>query len=221
MNQDSTPLLEFVQSHSDARRARLLACGWVRRRWAELEHLEDCRNAVIVAERFADGFASLAELRQASQAAYEDHCGRFGPELGLAGMDAVSAAAEDSWDFVKNLHWQSTEYYAVVPWVSDPVEQQALKEWTEAWHARCVSLVSDIYGALPSRPFIINPRWLKPRVESLARVIYEDRAFDGMPILGDALEEAGCDDADILSHCRLRSEHVRGCWVVDAILGKP
>ena len=50
--------------------------------------------------------------------------------------------------------------------------------------------------------------------------MYEDRAFDRLPLLADALEDAGCADADILVHCRNGGEHVRGCWVVDLLLGK-
>jgi hypothetical protein len=62
--------------------------------------------------------------------------------------------------------------------------------------------------------------WNELTVVKLAQRIYENRAFDLLPILADALEEAGCTDADILNHCRLIGEHVRGCWVVDLILGK-
>jgi hypothetical protein len=51
-------------------------------------------------------------------------------------------------------------------------------------------------------------------------VIYDERAFDRLPLLADALEEACCDDADILGHCRDGGEHVRDCWVVDLVLGK-
>jgi hypothetical protein len=54
----------------------------------------------------------------------------------------------------------------------------------------------------------------------IARAIYDGRAFERMPILADALEDAGCGDADILRHCREPGEHVRGCWVVDLLLGK-
>ncbi len=54
----------------------------------------------------------------------------------------------------------------------------------------------------------------------IAGTIYTDRAFDRLPILADALEDAGCDNAEILAHCRGGGEHVRGCWVVDLILGK-
>ena len=54
----------------------------------------------------------------------------------------------------------------------------------------------------------------------LAQGVYDDRAFDRLPVVGDALEDAGCDNADILDHCRQPGQHVRGCWVVDMLLGK-
>jgi hypothetical protein len=57
-------------------------------------------------------------------------------------------------------------------------------------------------------------------VKALAEKIYSERAFDRMPVLGDALEEAGCTVRDVLEHCRNGGEHVRGCWVVDLVLGK-
>jgi hypothetical protein len=54
----------------------------------------------------------------------------------------------------------------------------------------------------------------------MAQVIYDERKFEDLPFLADALEEAGCDNADILNHCRGPGPHVRGCWVVDLLLGK-
>ena len=68
----------------------------------------------------------------------------------------------------------------------------------------------------------INPSWLSwnsEAVPSIARRIYEERTFHLMPILADALEEAGCIHTAILEHCRLESRHARGCWVLDSILG--
>ena len=62
--------------------------------------------------------------------------------------------------------------------------------------------------------------WNDGTLSKLAQGIYEGRAFDRLPILADALEDAGCDNADILAHCRNGGEHVRGCWVVDLLLGK-
>jgi len=54
----------------------------------------------------------------------------------------------------------------------------------------------------------------------MARRMYDSRDFADLPVLADALEEAGCQDQDILGHCRSESEHVRGCWVIDLLLGK-
>jgi hypothetical protein len=80
----------------------------------------------------------------------------------------------------------------------------------------------DIIGD-PARPVCINPYWLswdRGTAVNLAHAIYDERAFDRLPILADALEEAGCADQDILGHCRAQGEHVRGCWAVDLLLGK-
>jgi hypothetical protein len=83
-------------------------------------------------------------------------------------------------------------------------------------------LVRYLFGN-PFRPVTIDPAWLTwndGTVVKLAEAIYDERAFDRMPILADALEEASCTNADILAHCRQPGEHVRGCWVVDLLLGK-
>jgi hypothetical protein len=92
----------------------------------------------------------------------------------------------------------------------------------QAESAEQVKLVRDLFGN-PFRPIDVDPAWLTWRdgtVRRLAEVIYEDRRFADLPVLADALEEAGCTDAHILDHCRGGGEHVRGCWVVDALLGK-
>jgi hypothetical protein len=62
--------------------------------------------------------------------------------------------------------------------------------------------------------------WNGGTVRKLAEAIYEERAFDRLPVLADALEDAGCTDAEILAHCRSGEEHTRGCWVVDLLLGR-
>jgi hypothetical protein len=80
----------------------------------------------------------------------------------------------------------------------------------------------EIFGN-PFRPVAVEPSWLRWQdgtVVRIARAIYDERAFDRLPILADALEEAGCTNTDILSHCRQSGGHVRGCWVVDLLLGK-
>ncbi len=78
-------------------------------------------------------------------------------------------------------------------------------------------LIRCIFGN-PYRPTTFDPKWLSATVLTLAGGIEAERAFDRMPILADALEEAGCDEAEVLSHCRGTDRHARGCWVVDALL---
>ncbi|HEX3149646.1 MAG TPA: hypothetical protein VHR66_16340 [Gemmataceae bacterium] len=80
-------------------------------------------------------------------------------------------------------------------------------------------MLRDIFGN-PFRPVAFDPRWRTSDSVGVARGIYEDRAFERMPILADALMDAGCDDEQVLSHCRGEGPHVRGCWVVDLVLGK-
>jgi hypothetical protein len=81
----------------------------------------------------------------------------------------------------------------------------------------------DVIGN-PFRPSpAVDSGWLKwhrGAVVKMARAIYEARSFTDLPILADALEEAGCTDAEILQHCRKGGEHVRGCWLVDLLLNK-
>jgi hypothetical protein len=73
----------------------------------------------------------------------------------------------------------------------------------------------------PFRPIAVEAAWLTSDVLALARQMYEAREFSAMPILADALQDAGCDNDDILSHCRdTTAPHVRGCWIVDLVLGK-
>jgi hypothetical protein len=73
----------------------------------------------------------------------------------------------------------------------------------------------------PFRPVTFSPSWRTDTAVSLARGMYESRDFSAMPILADALQDAGCENEDVLSHCRDEKQvHVRGCWVVDLVLNK-
>jgi hypothetical protein len=91
-------------------------------------------------------------------------------------------------------------------------------EWKrqEELHMR---LLRDILGN-PFRSISFEKSWRSPTATALATGIYQDKAFDRLPILADALEEAGCDDADVLNHCRGPGPHARGCWVIDMLLGR-
>lgn len=82
------------------------------------------------------------------------------------------------------------------------------------------SLLRCIAGPEPNRSVVIDDSWLSSNVVLVASAIYQERAFDRLSILADALEDAGCNNVDILNHCRQPGEHVRGCWVVDLLLAK-
>jgi hypothetical protein len=89
--------------------------------------------------------------------------------------------------------------------------------------AEIAGWVRDVFGN-PFRSVRLAPSWLtwnNGTIPKLARAIGEEQAFDRLPILADALEDAGCTNRDILDHCRGPGPHIRGCWVVDLLAGKP
>ncbi|MBP3957104.1 hypothetical protein J8F10_17705 [Gemmata sp. G18] len=81
------------------------------------------------------------------------------------------------------------------------------------------AVARDVLGN-PFRSVAVDPSWLTTNVLTLAAQVYASRDFSAMPILADALQDAGCNSAEILDHCRAPGPHVRGCWVVDLLLGK-
>jgi hypothetical protein len=94
---------------------------------------------------------------------------------------------------------------------AERVERMAAERAAQTALIRC--LVGN-----PFRPAAVDPRWLTSDVVELARGLYAERAFDRLPILADALQDAGCASEDVLSHCRADATHARGCWVVDSVL---
>jgi hypothetical protein len=81
------------------------------------------------------------------------------------------------------------------------------------------AVLRDIWGN-PFRPAAFDPSWRTSTAVAVAEPIDAERAFDRLPILADALQDAGCDDEQLLGHCRGPGPHVRGCWVVDLVLGR-
>jgi hypothetical protein len=102
------------------------------------------------------------------------------------------------------------------------VSAEGLRDGAVRMRSLQAALLRDLFGGL-FQSFILDPHWTgwnNGAALILARLCYENRAFDRLPILADALEDAGCTDQAILDHCRGPGPHVRGCWVVDLMLGK-
>lgn len=102
--------------------------------------------------------------------------------------------------------------YEVLEEIDEAVRQG--EENSRPLYAELADLYRDVLGN-PFRPVELDPSWFTSTVVSLARQMYESRDFSSMPILADALQDAGCDHPDVLDHCRGGRPHVRGCWVVD------
>jgi hypothetical protein len=115
--------------------------------------------------------------------------------------------------------WTASAYEAAYEGTVRTLEKNADSEAKDRSTKFQLATLHDIFGN-PFRPVTIDSSWLTRTVTNLAQAIYTDRVFDRMPILADALEEAGCNNAEILQHCRQPGIHVRGCWVVDLVLGK-
>jgi hypothetical protein len=84
-------------------------------------------------------------------------------------------------------------------------------------------LLRDIFGLLPFRRRTVYkplPAWISPATRAIAEDIYENKRFERLPILGQALKKAGCDDPDMLRHCDCLGPHGKGCWVVDLLVEK-
>jgi hypothetical protein len=159
-------------------------------------------------------------------------CHEPGGNADWAAMLAANVQAADDHDWALVLARNAAHYAglaAITARTGSIPSGESERDWKAFWHkvgqAREAelrpqsNLVRDILGN-PFRPVALNPAWRTSNVTALAQSIYNDRAFERLPILADALEDAGCDNADILNHCRQPAEHVRGCWIVDLILGK-
>lgn len=206
---DPQPMLAFLRGKVSDRKLRLFACACCRRIW---HVITDSRHAVELAERYADGQASLAELEDAREEAeliWSD------PEFG------EDVARQHSFRGYSTLWCSDDDAAEVTQYCVQMAAEAAARpnDLDNPERAVQCDLLRCIFRN-PFRPMTIDQSWQTGTVVFLAQAIYADRAFDRMGILADALEESGCTNPDILSHCRGPGPHTRGCWVVDLILGK-
>jgi hypothetical protein len=198
-------MLQFLPRKGNDRKIRLFAAACCRAVWPLLVESRS-REAVEMSERYADGLVAESEMDRAAHQAYEgsEHLETFcvkGPglkqaEARWAAAEMAHGAAEGGWYYVYEVAYGASRA-AHVP-----------------------SLIREIFGN-PLRPVAVDPDWLRwndGAIQKMASTIYDDRAFDRLPILADALEDAGCSVGQILNHCRSPAPHVRGCWLLDLLL---
>ena len=195
------------------RKYRLFGCACFRAIWDVLPD-EVLHAAVVTAEKYADGKADNADLQEAGDAivrqshwlksVYVDGC------IILLRRTARNAAES----YLESCRWEKPN-----PALSKAEQRQESSAHESRLAVVQREILHDIFGNL-FRPVAFSPEWRTDTAMSLARGMYESRDFSAMPILADALQDAGCNSDDILNHCREAEQvHVRGCWVVDGVLG--
>jgi hypothetical protein len=203
------------RAKSERRKLRLYGCACCRRVWDWYKGPQKkCRELIETAERLADG--------EITAKAVEPILARV-PWRGESDVgQCLTAAARyvASSDIKLACERAPKMIYDAFAYSHSPKSTSKFVDFTYKEKAEQVKLVRDIFGN-PFRRVAFDRKWRTSDVKLLAQGIYEERAFDRMPILADALQDAGCDNADILGHCRdANTPHARGCWVVDLILGK-
>ena len=227
-------IIEYLEARAYGRKLRLFAGACCRRIWKYLKR-KDLRLMVEVSERYADGLATndeldaadrkagsaFAEVQWAAESDVDTNPARAAQWLakpftyGVAEQAAATFAAIARDRDYKSRQRKRTDGQPE-PWEQvNNVYREA--EFTEEQHQ--LLLLKDIFGN-PFRPVAFDPSWRTTTVVALAQQMYDSRDFMPMPILADALQDAGCENVDILAHCRGEGPHVRGCWVVDLVLGK-
>ena len=207
-----------LETEKQKRRLRLfsIACCRQLARWVVNERLWKCLEA---SERYADGRLKDSGL---------DHWTAEANKLWIAakqsqkGVRNAAAVLRTHHAIAYTCLTDKYDMHGKAAGIILGAEEDFGKTFVNAMHPLFSHLLRDIFGN-PFRPASINPSWLTwndGAIGKIAEGIYDKRAFDRVPILADALEEAGCTDASILPHCRQPGEHARGCWVIDMLLGK-
>jgi hypothetical protein len=229
--EDPLEMLKFLRYQASERKLRLFGCACCRRLWPLLTN-EWSRRAVEVAERYADEQANGEDLQLARYGA-ENVAENLIVSATTAEQEAqasaafaalsVTATSERLPDYTSSNAASAAYHAATATGAASAADARSGERAAQA------CLLRDLFGN-PFRVIAVAPRWLRwqdASVARLAQAAYDNRILpagtlgnDRLAVLADALEEAGCNDELILGHLRGGGEHYRGCFVVDALLGK-
>lgn len=203
-------MVRYVAAHASDRKIRLFLCAHARTAWPDMTFRG--RRAVEVAERYCDDPTAYSDMLGAGRAFNPGWSDEAAPweEQRQREFNPEEAAARS--------HGEGLARRCTYARAKQGLELLLLYNDTRP---EVVPLLHEVFGN-PFDPVALEPAWLTHEgglIPRLARAIYEERAWDRMPILADALEDAGCSDPRILEHCRSDAAHAKGCWVIDLLTG--
>jgi hypothetical protein len=198
-------MLRALHGKASDRKLRLFAVASCRCSipFVQREQLRGVANTI---EQYADGQATYQEMVNSAKTSEWLCWNSVGRERALTNA-AWCASAMNLWYWLRPLfRTKRVVHY--------------LCEHDRGQSPHIAALLREIFGN-PFRLVLFSAKWRTDTATALARQMYDSRDFGAMPILADALQDAGCDNEHILNHCRdANATHVRGCWVVDLVLGK-
>jgi len=209
--EDAKAMLEFMKGNASERKLRLFSVALARTVWDQMNPV--MRESVDAGELFADGMILRDDVEVVAK------------KLNQWGVDGMNEAGGiRNWRKAMTPETLSCFFLAFMghhPKIQGILSGTSAYYWIASKTSRLIqpTLLRDIFGN-PFRPTTPNASWLTSIVLVLAERIYSEKAFDRLPHLADALQDAGCDNEDILNHCRQPGNHCRGCRCVDLVLGK-
>jgi hypothetical protein len=228
-------MLQFLGGKASERKRRLflVACC---RRIEPLLNDERSRRLIAVSEQYADGAADLGDLLAAWEEAEEARRAVFEAGTGRGEVTAAEAAS----GLGQELRDVAGAGYAALAAGIAARRKAAVCWWENENRVRLgqrravigdvyakerqaqADILRELFGDL-FHPPALDAAWMAwngGAVRKIARTVYDGRRFADLPVLADALEDAGCTNRDLLDHCRGGGEHLRGCWLLDLLLGK-
>ncbi|MFO0876183.1 MAG: FHA domain-containing protein [Gemmataceae bacterium] len=234
----------FFAMKLSMRKLRLFACACCRCEWQKFP-----APAILLAERYLDVLGTEEDIQTAMSQGHDELTQVLKQVIGTRALDVADRHADElaSNEELRRAHRMQLSYGTEMMQVAtapDPMQlirhhllgtlerlaqdrgsgpRRLPPDCPVSWRSKFFSILTEMVGPFYPLPAKVDPVWLAANggvVKKLAKSIYNERRFDDMPILGDALEDAGCADAEILKHCREPGRHWRGCWVIDTLLGQ-
>ncbi|VTR93435.1 Uncharacterized protein (Fragment) OS=uncultured bacterium PE=4 SV=1 [Gemmata massiliana] len=201
--EEPRPMIQFLRGWVSDRRLRLFGCACYLNLWIRFPVAELYRDVLRASEAYADQRISKSQFKLSRK---------------KGDWEKVPCVTGEAWEVAQGAARDCSGESSKRVQRGDKWEDQVIWERPEETVIQ-VGLIRCIFGN-PFRPVPFSPAWRTCTVLALASQMYDLRDFSAMPILADALQDAGCDRTDVLDHCRGAGPHARGCRVVDQVLGK-